>query len=169
MVLLSKGRFRLPMVSVCRDAAGTTKVVITAAACCARRRGRILAYWLGPVFSTVLAAGADPCFREQRIAPRFAATPARSAGTAGYPASREGENMFSPRSKTAGAGPSGFGSARDVPLALPRWTLRKCNLNRGAPPRLQRCRSFSSASSHRTRAWRQRDRDRLPLWSERSA
>ncbi len=39
-------------------------------------------------------------------------------------------------------------------------TLRRCNLNRGAPPRLQRCRSFSSASSHRTRAWRQRDRDR---------
>ena len=34
------------------------------------------------------------------------------------------------------------------------------HLNRGAPPRLQRCRSFSSASSHRTRAWRQRDRDR---------
>ena len=25
----------------------------------------------------------------------------------------------------------------------------------------------ASASSHRTRAWRQRDRDRLPLWSER--
>ena len=72
-------------------------------------------------------------------------------------------------SKTAGAGPSGFGSARGVPLALPRCTLRRCNLNRGAPPRLQRCRSFSSASSHRTRSWRQRDRDRLPLWSERSA
>ena len=32
--------------------------------------------------------------------------------------------------------------------------------SRGAPPRLRRCRSFSSASSHRTRAWRQRDRDR---------
>ena len=72
-------------------------------------------------------------------------------------------------SKTVGAGPSGFGSARGVPLALPRCTLRRCNLNRGAPSRLQRCRSFSSASSHRTRAWRQRDRDRLPLWSERSA
>src|SRR6185369_396445 len=35
--------------------------------------------------------------------------------------------------------------------------------NRGPPLRLQRCRSFSSASSHRTRAWRQRDRDRLSL------
>jgi VWFA-related protein len=34
------------------------------------------------------------------------------------------------------------------------------NLNRGAPLRLPRCRSFSSASSHRTRAWRQRHRDR---------
>jgi len=33
-------------------------------------------------------------------------------------------------------------------------------LNRDAPPRLQRCRSSSSASLHRTRAWRQRDRDR---------
>jgi hypothetical protein len=88
------------------------------------------------------------------------AAPARSAATAGYPASRAGANMFSPRSNTAGSGPSGFGSARHVPLAFPRCTLRRCNLNRGAPPRLQRCRSFSSASSHRTRAWRQRDRDR---------
>ena len=94
-------------------------------------------------------------------------TTRRSA--AGYLASRANTNMFSPRSKTAGSGPSGFGSARHVPLALPRCTLRRCNLNRGAPPRLQRCRSFSSASSRRTRAWRQRDRDRLPLWSERSA
>ena len=42
-------------------------------------------------------------------------------------------------------------------------------LNRGAPPRLRRCRSFSSASSHRMRAWRRRDRDRLSRWSERSA
>ena len=33
-------------------------------------------------------------------------------------------------------------------------------LNRGAPPRLPRCRSSASASLHRTRAWRQRDRDR---------
>src|ERR1700722_8351563 len=52
---------------------------------------------------------------------------------------------------------------------IPRCPLRRCNLNRGAPPRLQRRRSFSSASSHRTRAWRQRDRDRILLWSERSA
>ena len=42
-------------------------------------------------------------------------------------------------------------------------TLPGCNLNRGAPPRLRRCRSFASASSHRTRAWRRRDRDRLSL------
>jgi hypothetical protein len=88
------------------------------------------------------------------------ATPARSAATAGYLASRAGANMFSPRSKTAGSGPSGFGSARHVPLVLPRCTRRRCNLNRGTPPRLQRCRSFASASSHRTRAWRQRYRDR---------
>ena len=54
----------------------------------------------------------------------------------------------------------GLGRLRHVPLALSRCTLRRCNLSRGAPPRLQRCRSFSSASSHRTRAWRQRDRDR---------
>jgi hypothetical protein len=47
--------------------------------------------------------------------------------------------------------------------------LRRCNLNRGVPSRLRRCRSFSSASSRRTRAWRRRDRDRLSLWSERSA
>ena len=33
-------------------------------------------------------------------------------------------------------------------------------INRGAPPQLQRCRSSSSPSSHRTRAWLQRDRDR---------
>jgi hypothetical protein len=38
------------------------------------------------------------------------------------------------------------GSARHVPLVLPRCTRRRCNLNRGAPPRLPRCRSFSSAS-----------------------
>ena len=42
-------------------------------------------------------------------------------------------------------------------------------INRGAPPRLQRCRSFSSASSHQTRAWRQRDRNRRALSSGRSA
>ena len=106
-----------------------------------------------------------PTRRELLRRARFA----RTAGTAGYPASREGENMLSARSKTAGAGPSGFGSARHVPLALSRCTLRRCNLSRGAPPRLQRCRFFSSASSHRTRAWRQRYQDRLPLWSERSA
>ena len=33
--------------------------------------------------------------------------------------------------------------------------------NHGAPPRLQRCRSFSFSSSRRRRAWRQPDRDRL--------
>jgi hypothetical protein len=36
-------------------------------------------------------------------------------------------------------------------------------LNRGGPPRLWRCRSFSSASSHRTHAWRLRGQD--PWWS----
>ncbi len=50
-----------------------------------------------------------------------------------------------------------------------RLNGRRSNLNRGAPPRLRRCRSCSSASSHRTRAWRRRDRDRLSRWSERSA
>ena len=34
------------------------------------------------------------------------------------------------------------------------------DVNRGVPPRWQRCRSFSSASSPRTHAWRRRDRDR---------
>src|SRR5215813_11755488 len=52
-----------------------------------------------------------------------------------------------------------------LPLVLPRCTRRRCDLNRGTPPRSRRCRSFSSASSHRTRAWRRRDRDRLSLWS----
>ncbi len=33
-------------------------------------------------------------------------------------------------------------------------------LTRDAPPRLQQCRSFASASSHRTPAWPQHDRDR---------
>jgi hypothetical protein len=64
----------------------------------------------------------------------------------------------------AGAGPSEFGSARRVLLALPGLSL-----NPGAPHRLQRCRSSSSASSHRTRAWPQRNQDRLSLRSERSA
>jgi hypothetical protein len=53
------------------------------------------------------------------------------------------------------SGPSEFGSAHHVLLALPGLTL-----NRGAPPRLQRYRSSSSTSSHRTRAWQQRHRDR---------
>ena len=38
--------------------------------------------------------------------------------------------------------------------------LRRCTLIRDAPPRLQQYRSSASPSSHRTRAWRQRDRDR---------
>jgi len=33
------------------------------------------------------------------------------------------------------------------------------NASRGVPPQWQRCRSFSSASSHRKRAWRRRDQD----------
>ena len=37
---------------------------------------------------------------------------------------------------------------------------RSCDLNPGAPPRLPRCQSLSSPSSHRTRAWRRQDRDR---------
>ena len=41
-----------------------------------------------------------------------------------------------------------------------RARFEDCKINLGAPPRLQRCRSFSSASSHQTLAWRQRDRDR---------
>ena len=45
-------------------------------------------------------------------------------------------------------------------LALPPCPRRRSNLNRDVPPRLWRCRSFSSASSHRRRAWRQQDRDR---------
>ena len=37
--------------------------------------------------------------------------------------------------------------------------FRSNRLNRGVLPRLRRCRSFSFASSHRTRAWRQ------PYWN----
>src|SRR5262249_34591243 len=44
-----------------------------------------------------------------------------------------------------------------------------CTFNRDEPPRLQRCLSFSSASSHRKRVWLQRNRGRLSLWSERPA
>src|SRR5438477_2552391 len=36
----------------------------------------------------------------------------------------------------------------------------RCTVSRDAPPRLQQCRFFSSASWHRRRAWRQQDRDR---------
>lgn len=36
----------------------------------------------------------------------------------------------------------------------------QARVNRGTPPRLRRCRSFSSASSHQTRAWRPRGRGR---------
>jgi len=42
--------------------------------------------------------------------------------------------------------------SRTLGRVLPRCTRRRCNLTRDAPPRLQRCRSSSSASSHRTRA-----------------
>jgi len=46
-------------------------------------------------------------------------------------------------------------------------TRNECSRpNHGAPPRSLRCRSFSSASSLRTRVWRQRDPGRLSLPSE---
>ncbi len=69
------------------------------------------------------------------------------------PAFRKSENKFSSqlksrrfRIKRVRVHPS------CSPCASEGRTLRSCNLNRRASPRLQRCRSFSSASSHRTHA-----------------
>ena len=50
-----------------------------------------------------------------------------------------------------------------LPVMFPlRFRDARCEdaTSTAAPPRLQRCRSSSSASSHRTHAWRRRDRDR---------
>jgi hypothetical protein len=57
---------------------------------------------------------------------------------------------------------------RNTSIAEPAC-FEVCNFNRGALPRLQRCRSFSSPSSHRKPVWQRQCRDRLRLWSERLA